>query len=199
MIKPWTAPDDTDVRGPAQQQTESIHRHGYSDPVKVRPQIADSRHFQQTAGLEIDRGFAGGQLRRKGHAIVFQQQFPVRRPPLHRPEQTLNLHQPQIDVRRVLLRQKLPRSEFVRNDRRTTTKRTQDDDILGIDEGNDGSINQYASIYAKPITGTQFTVRSFGEGRNMYGVAFAGVPEPSSSLLLGAVAAAALHRRRRTS
>jgi hypothetical protein len=76
---------------------------------------------------------------------------------------------------------------------------TGNNDILGIDEGNDGSINQYASIYSKEINGTQFTVRSFGEGRNMYGVAFAGVPEPSSSLLLGAVAAAALHRRRRTS
>lgn len=73
---------------------------------------------------------------------------------------------------------------------------TGSNDILGIDENNDASIDQYISIFTKPIMNNLFSVYTFGENRNMYGVAF--IPEPSSIALCGlGVALAVLLRRRR--
>ncbi len=69
-------------------------------------------------------------------------------------------------------------------------------DILGADENFDGTINNYYAIYSRPITGSSFSVHTFGEGRNMYGVAFAAVPEPSAAAL-GLLAGFGLLRRRR--
>ena len=69
-------------------------------------------------------------------------------------------------------------------------------DILGNDESLDNSINNYYAIYSRQTTGTTFSVHTFGEGRNMYGLAFASVPEPSAAVL-GLLAPLALLRRRR--
>jgi MYXO-CTERM domain-containing protein len=69
-------------------------------------------------------------------------------------------------------------------------------DILGNDENLDGTINNYYAIYSRQITGNTFTVNTFGEGRNMYGVAFAAIPEPSAAAL-GLLGGLALLRRRR--
>lgn len=69
-------------------------------------------------------------------------------------------------------------------------------DILGNDENIDGTINNYYAIYSRQIAGNTFAVNTFGEGRNMYGVAFAAIPEPSSAAL-GLIAGFAFLRRRR--
>jgi hypothetical protein len=69
-------------------------------------------------------------------------------------------------------------------------------DILGIDEGNDGAINQYASIYSRQIAGNFFSVKTQGESVDMYGVAFAPIPEPGVFILGGfGLLLAGLHRR----
>lgn len=71
-------------------------------------------------------------------------------------------------------------------------------DILGIDESNDGTINQYLSVYSRPISGNSFSIYSFsGEGLNMYGAAFALIPEPSTLALGGLGVALACYLRRR--
>jgi hypothetical protein len=69
-------------------------------------------------------------------------------------------------------------------------------DILGADENFDGSINNYYAIYSRAVTGSSFSVHTFGEGRNIYGVAFAAIPEPSAAAL-GVLAGLGLLRRRR--
>ena len=74
---------------------------------------------------------------------------------------------------------------------------TGNNDILGIDEGNDGGINQYMSIYSKAITGNSFTLKTYGESRDMYGVAFAPIPEPGWLALFSVGALLMTLRRRR--
>ncbi|MCC6234535.1 MAG: PEP-CTERM sorting domain-containing protein [Verrucomicrobiales bacterium] len=74
-------------------------------------------------------------------------------------------------------------------------------DVVGLDEGADGSVNQYSSVYLKIFPAGTFTLNEFGEaGRNMYGVVVAGIPEPSpvALALLGGGALLMLSRRRRT-
>lgn len=73
-------------------------------------------------------------------------------------------------------------------------------DDVGIDENADGSINNWSSVYGKIVPAGTFTVNEFGEdGRNMYGVVVAAVPEPGMGalLLLGAGVLAVSRRARR--
>jgi len=57
-------------------------------------------------------------------------------------------------------------------------------DEVPIDEGADGSINQYFSVYYKDATGGSISLfQADNAGRNMYGVVV--VPEPSTWALLG--------------
>lgn len=71
-------------------------------------------------------------------------------------------------------------------------------DEVGIDEGADGGINQWYSIYAKDFpAGTFQLFQADNAGRNMYGVVV--VPEPSSIVLLGSAGLLLLNFRRRKS
>lgn len=71
-------------------------------------------------------------------------------------------------------------------------------DEVGIDEGADGGINQWYSIYGKDFPAGTFSLyQADNAGRNMYGVVV--VPEPSTMILLGSAALAlvcGLRRRR---
>lgn len=60
-------------------------------------------------------------------------------------------------------------------------------DEVGIDEGADGSINQWFSVYYKNFDAGTFSLyQPDNGGRNMYGVVVAPVPEPSTLALVGA-------------
>ena len=69
---------------------------------------------------------------------------------------------------------------------------------IGIDEGGDGAINQSSSVWALDVQAGSFTFleQNDGGGRNMYGVAFAPIPEPSTFALLGLGLLGVLRRRR---
>ncbi len=72
-------------------------------------------------------------------------------------------------------------------------------DEVGLDEGADGGINQYYSVYYKDFPAGTFSLfQADNAGRNMYGVVV--VPEPSSILLLTAAGLmmAGIMRRRRS-
>lgn len=65
-------------------------------------------------------------------------------------------------------------------------------DEIGIDEGADGTINNYYSIYTKAVpAGTATLLQADNAGRNMYSVVVASVPEPGT-VALGALGAAGL-------
>jgi hypothetical protein len=60
-------------------------------------------------------------------------------------------------------------------------------DEVGIDEGADGTVNNWSSVYVKTVPAGTFSLAEFGEaGRNMYGVVVAptAIPEPSIGALL---------------
>jgi hypothetical protein len=75
-------------------------------------------------------------------------------------------------------------------------------DEVPIDEGANGSIEQWYSVYRKDVpAGTFRLLQADNAGQNMYGVVVVAIPEPSTIALLGfAVAgmALAIHRRRRS-
>jgi hypothetical protein len=57
---------------------------------------------------------------------------------------------------------------------------------FGIDEGNDGAVNQFFTIYSRTVPAG--TIRLFEQNAgtlNMYGVAAAPIPEPSTLVLAG--------------
>ncbi len=59
-------------------------------------------------------------------------------------------------------------------------------DEVPIDEGADGSINQWFSVYYKGFDAGTFSLyQADNAGRNMYGVVIAPIPEPSTWALLG--------------
>jgi len=72
-------------------------------------------------------------------------------------------------------------------------------DELAIDESNNGSLDNYSSVYWRRFGAGTLTLSEFGlGGRNMYGVAVTLVPEPSavSLALVGGFLALFLARRR---
>jgi hypothetical protein len=72
-------------------------------------------------------------------------------------------------------------------------------DEVGFDEGTDGTINQYYSVYRKNVAaGTFALLQADNAGRNMYGVVVAAIPEPATGTLgLAALLGLAPLRRRR--
>lgn len=59
-------------------------------------------------------------------------------------------------------------------------------DEVGLDEGADGTINNWYSVYTKTYpAGTFSLLQADNAGRNMYGVVVQQVPEPSTLVLLG--------------
>ena len=72
-------------------------------------------------------------------------------------------------------------------------------DEVGIDEGADGTINQWYSVYEKSVpAGTHTLFQADNAGQNMYGVAVAAIPEPGTvALTVLGVAGILLHQRRR--
>lgn len=60
-------------------------------------------------------------------------------------------------------------------------------DEVGIDEGADGTVNNWSMVYSKNVGAGTFSLAEFGEaGRNMYGVVVApsSIPEPGTFALL---------------
>jgi len=71
-------------------------------------------------------------------------------------------------------------------------------DELAIDEGADGTINQWYSVYFKQVPAGTFTLRQADNtGQNMYGVVIGPVPEPATMLGLAAITMLGAMRRRR--
>jgi hypothetical protein len=72
---------------------------------------------------------------------------------------------------------------------------------VGLDEGADGGINQWYSIYRKNFpAGTFSLLQPDNAGQNMYGVVVAPIPEPATLIMLiwaGAAGIAAVRRGRR--
>ncbi len=71
-------------------------------------------------------------------------------------------------------------------------------DEVPIDEGADGTINQWYSVYYKDFAGgTVNLFQADNTGQNMYGVVIAPVPEPATASFAGLGIAGLLFRRRR--
>ena len=71
-------------------------------------------------------------------------------------------------------------------------------DEVPIDEGADGTVNQWYSVYYKDFAGGAFNLfQADNAGRNMYGVVIAPVPEPATATFTGLGIAGLLLRRRR--
>jgi hypothetical protein len=70
-------------------------------------------------------------------------------------------------------------------------------DEVGIDEGADGTVNQWYSVYYKDFAaGTFSLLQADNAGRNMYGVVVTPIPEPGTLTLVGLGIAGLLRRRR---
>ena len=72
-------------------------------------------------------------------------------------------------------------------------------DELAFDEGANGDVNQFYSIYAKDFEAGTFSIfQADNSGRNMYGAVVTPVPEPGSSglLVIGLAGWFAARRRR---
>lgn len=71
-------------------------------------------------------------------------------------------------------------------------------DEVPFDEGSDGTINQFYSVYYKDFaTGTLALLQADNAGRNMYGVVVSVVPEPGTLALFALGAGVMLLRRRK--
>lgn len=71
-------------------------------------------------------------------------------------------------------------------------------DEVPIDEGADGTVNQWYSVYYKDFAGGTFNLfQADNAGRNMYGVVIAPIPEPATASFAGLAIAGLLLRRRR--
>jgi hypothetical protein len=79
--------------------------------------------------------------------------------------------------------------------------RTQDPlrpDEVGIDEGADGGINQWYSVYQKSFPAGVFSVfQPDNANQNMYGVVVVAIPEPATLFLMTGIAASLVALRRR--
>ena len=72
-------------------------------------------------------------------------------------------------------------------------------DEVPIDEGADGTINQYYSVYYKDFAaGVASVFQADNAGQNMYGVVVGAIPEPATAGLGGLMAFGLLLRRRRS-
>jgi hypothetical protein len=72
-------------------------------------------------------------------------------------------------------------------------------DEVAIDEGADGTINQWYSVYKKEVDAGTFSLfQADNAGQNMYGVVVVPVPEPGALSLVGLGLAGMLFRRRRS-
>ena len=72
-------------------------------------------------------------------------------------------------------------------------------DEVPIDEGADGAINQYYSVYYHdfPAPGRSRSSRPTTLGQNMYGVVVGPIPEPGTLSLFALGLAGIIRRRRR--
>jgi hypothetical protein len=81
------------------------------------------------------------------------------------------------------------------------TKNPAVPDEVALDEGADGTINQWYSVYRKNFSaGTFSLLQPDNAGQNMYGVVVAAIPEPTTALMLvwaTAIGVASVRRRRR--
>jgi hypothetical protein len=79
------------------------------------------------------------------------------------------------------------------------TANTAVPDEVALDEGADGTINQWYSVYQKSFPAGTFSVfQADNAGQNMYGVVVAAIPEPATWVLMLGVGASLVTLRRRS-